>query len=74
LPVAFVSIHLPEQWQGIDLVFGSILPHSFNTSGYLWRHLRTAVPIYIVLFYLPNLLCASGRSWRASRAKTGRGA
>jgi hypothetical protein len=55
-PVAFVSIRLPVGWQAIDLVFGSILPHTYTSSDFLWRHLRTAVPVYLFLFWLPSLV------------------
>lgn len=55
-PVAFVSLHLPVGWQAIDLVFGSILPHTYTSSGFLWQHLRTAVPVYLLLFWLPALV------------------
>jgi hypothetical protein len=66
-PVAFVSLFLPFQWQAVDLVFGRNLPHSLGEAAYLWQHLRTAVPVYLILFYLP-LMLANARKY-LDRAK-----
>ena len=73
-PVAFISYVFPFSWQAVDLVFGRNLPHTLNSASFLAQHLRTAVPTYIVLFYLPNLLRAARRRWSASRATKARGA
>ncbi len=32
------------------------MPHSLGTAGFLWQHLRIAVPTYVFIFYLPNLI------------------
>jgi hypothetical protein len=49
-PVAAVSRFLPP---GGDELFSS---HGSPTPEYLWHYLRVAVPVYMLLFYLPNLL------------------
>jgi hypothetical protein len=55
-PVALVSLYLPFEWQAVDIVLGRDLPETFNTSAFLWRNVRTAVPVYLVVFYLPSLV------------------
>jgi hypothetical protein len=56
LPVAFLSLYLPASFQGLDIVLGRNLPHSLATGDFLWQHLRIAVPTYVFIFYLPNLI------------------
>jgi hypothetical protein len=70
LPVAFVSLYLPPSWQGLDIVLGRILPHSLGTAGFLWQHLRTAVPTYVLIFYLPNLIVWLRRRSRSRALRT----
>lgn len=55
-PVALASQAMPLTWRGLDLVFAERLPHTVATSEFLLRHLRVAIPVYVFLFYLPNLL------------------
>lgn len=54
-PVAFVSRYLPINWQALDLIWGNV-PHFYKEYSFLFCHLRTAVPVYLAIFYLPNLI------------------
>lgn len=66
-PVALVSEHLPWQFKGIDTFSSERQPERSNEWEYLYGHLRTAVPVYVVLFYLPNIML-----WIVRRPRNGR--
>lgn len=56
-PVAVAGLLLPWEYTGIDLFFG----HGFGVGApapeeILLRHLRVAIPVYVLLFYVPNLI------------------
>ena len=56
LPLALVSAHLPWQIKTVDALSSERQPEYANQWDYLYVHLRTAIPIYVGLFYLLNLL------------------
>jgi hypothetical protein len=56
LPVAAVSSLLPWQWKGIDVWSSERQPDYGSIWKMLYVHLRTAVPVYVILFYLPNAI------------------
>lgn len=64
LPIALANLLLPLDWRGLDLVFDRGLTIGTSTPGFLFRHLRVAIPVYVLLFYLPSLLLGSWRRWR----------
>src|SRR5688572_6982058 len=55
LPVAAVGLLLPDGWKSIDLWFGTNALHYSHFSEVLVRHLRLAIPVYVLLFYIPTL-------------------
>ena len=55
LPVAAVGLILPDGWKSIDLWFGTNALHYSHFSEVLVRHLRLAIPVYVLLFYIPTL-------------------
>ena len=56
LPLAPVSTHLPSQLKTIDAFSSARQPEYDSVWQYLHVHLRTAVPIYVVVFYVPALV------------------
>jgi hypothetical protein len=55
-PVALVSEQTPiTGWKAIDPFTKDIVGHNEPNEKVLLWHLRLAVPVYVVLFYLPNL-------------------
>jgi hypothetical protein len=55
LPLAATGLLLPDEWKTIDLWFGTNALHYADFSEVLLRHLRIAIPVYVLQFYLPNL-------------------
>ena len=53
LPVAVVGLALPCDQRGLDFPVGHC--HWPNQTLFL-HHLRLAIPVYVALFYLPNLV------------------
>lgn len=66
LPVALAGLALPLELRGLDTWFHRSAVDPGNPTGTLVRHLRNAIPVYVLLFYVPNLLRA-GRGWRQRR-------
>lgn len=64
LPVAAVGLLLPLAWRGIDLWFHPQELGYLAVSDVLIRHLRIAIPVYVLVFYLPTV--ARG-GWRRLR-------
>jgi hypothetical protein len=54
-PVAVAGAWLPSEARGIDLFFWPGAIHGMPAADILLRHLRIAIPVYVLLFYLPNL-------------------
>ena len=54
LPIAAVNAILPWQWKGIDVWSSERQPEYSNVLKMLRVHLRVAVPVYVLLFYVPN--------------------
>jgi hypothetical protein len=68
-PIAVAGLVLPDWLSGIDLFFGGSFGHWLRYDETLWLHLRAAIPVYVFLFYLPNLLKGGIgllRRWRRS--------
>ena len=55
-PVAMVSSVLPWQAKGIDLFSEERQPERANMWELLHAHVRVAVPVYVILFYVPNAI------------------
>lgn len=58
LPVAAVNTLLPWQWKGIDVWSSKRQPEHESVWRTLLVHLRVAVPVYVLLFYVPNVIAA----------------
>jgi hypothetical protein len=68
-PVAMLSERMPlTGWLSIDPFTRDQMGHNEPNEKVLLWHLRTAVPVYVVLFYLPNLVM-----WIVRRFGNGRG-
>jgi hypothetical protein len=69
LPVAIVSQVLPGSWwKGIDVFSVNPFGHGLAPELVLVRHLRLAIPVYVLLFYLASLCRLAGYRFRKSRA------
>jgi hypothetical protein len=55
-PVAAASLVLPFPFKGIDLFFGRGVGEFMSKETLLFWHLRVAIPVYVLLFYVPNLI------------------
>src|SRR2546430_214754 len=53
-PVATAGELFPR-WYGVDLFYGGRSCDFCHPSDFVWSHMRLAVPVYLGLFYLPNL-------------------
>src|SRR5688572_23379782 len=53
-PVATAGLLFPG-WKGVDVFYGGVKCDFCTPSELLWGHLLLAVPVYVVLFYLPLL-------------------
>jgi hypothetical protein len=67
LPVAAAGLLLPLEWRGIDLWFQPQEWGYVDPLQGLLRHLRVAIPAYVVLFYVPNVLSAVYRRLQGTR-------
>jgi amino acid transporter len=64
-PVAMVSERMPlTGWRSIDPFTRDQMGHNEPNEKVLLWHLRLAVPVYVVLFYLPNLFIWIVRRFR----------
>jgi hypothetical protein len=70
-PVAMVSEQMPlDGWRSIDPFSRDQMGHNEPNEKVLLWHLRLAMPVYVVLFYLPNLVLWIVRRFRkGSRPK-----
>lgn len=57
-PVAMVSRQMPPSLKAIDPFSDYPFAHNERAEYVLLLHLRLAVPVYILLFYLPSLIAA----------------
>lgn len=66
-PVAAVGLLIPCPERGLDAPFLQC-HHEGGQSGpqFFFSHLRLAVPVYVLLFYLPNLIRAG---WARKRGR-----
>jgi hypothetical protein len=69
LPVAAVGLILPDEWQGIDLWFSQQEWGYLHFSETLIRHLRLAIPVYVLLFYVPSLFRGAVKWGRGRRRR-----
>jgi hypothetical protein len=72
LPIALASQIMPCDDNALDIWFrvrcpdlGYGLP---DIRGYFYNHMRVGIPVYLLLFYLPNIYCAGLSYWRRRRA------
>jgi hypothetical protein len=72
-PVATVGLLFPKWWAGIDAFYGRNLCDFCTPSERLVRHLEFAIPVCILLFYIPALIKWAaekrGRSQPTTRPK-----
>lgn len=69
LPVAAAGLLLPVTWRGVDLWFRPWEFHPYSSDHFvvgMLQHLRIAIPVYVLLFYVPNLFSGL-RRWMRSR-------
>src|SRR4051794_20285246 len=67
-PVAIVSEQMPLQgWRSIDPFTRDQMGHNEPNEKVLLWHLRLAMPVYVVLFYLPNLVLSIMRRLRTRK-------
>lgn len=69
LPVAAAGLLLAPEWRGIDLWFQPQEWGYLHPIEGLLRHLRLAIPVYMLLFYLPNLIAGAHRRLRPQGVK-----
>jgi len=69
-PIAVVG-RLMAPYRGIDVFFdrGGEWCDFCSAQGVLWAHVRFAVPIYVVLFYIPTFVLWIARRFRKRTAK-----
>lgn len=67
-PVSAVGLSLSCQERGLDIPFGDCHDPS---SPHLLKHLRLAIPVYVVLFYFPGLIRGGMNWWRGRRGPVG---
>lgn len=66
-PVGAVGLLLPCPERGLDSPFWRCHHQGGQTAPeFFFSHLRLAVPVYVLCFYLPNLLAST---WRWSRRR-----
>ena len=67
-PVGAVSLLIPCPERGLDFPFGDCHHQGGQTAAdFFFSHVRVAVPVYVLCFYLPNLLAATWRWLRRRR-------
>lgn len=66
-PVSLVGRLLPPELRGIDLFVEPFWLHNMPVQDMLLRHLRVAVPVYVLVLYMPNLLIWFARKLREGR-------
>jgi len=68
-PVGAVSLLVPCPQRGLDSPFWRCHHQGGQTAPeFFFNHLRLAVPVYVLCFYLPNLLAAIWRRpWRRNQ-------
>lgn len=66
-PVVLANHLLPGEWRGLNLFSGQPQGEFISHEDILLLHLRAAIPTYVALFYLPNLLILGARSWKRRR-------
>src|ERR1700692_554812 len=54
-PVATAGQLFPR-WHGVDVFYGGRSCDFCKPADVVWGHVCLAVPLYVVLFYLPNIL------------------
>lgn len=70
-PVGVVSLLVPCPMRGLDMPFNQCHHEGGQSPGeFFFSHLRTAIPTYVLLFYLPNLGRAVLGRWRRRRARS----
>jgi hypothetical protein len=67
-PVATVGQLFPR-WYGVDVFYGGRSCDFCKPIDFVWSHTRLAVPVYVVLFYLPNFVVWIVRRFRNGRSK-----
>ena len=72
LPIAVATQVLPCDQYAVDLWFsvrgGGGCPEPIgDLRRYFFNHMRVGVPVYVLLFYLPNVYCAVRRRWLQRR-------
>lgn len=65
-PTAIIG-HVTSPYRGIDVFFdrGGEWCDFCPAQQVLWNHVRFAVPVYVVLFYVPTLVLWMVRKWRS---------
>lgn len=68
-PVSLVSLLVPCSERGLDFPLGDCHHEGGQTaSEFFFSHLRLAVPVYLLIFYLPGFFVAARRWWRGRKA------
>jgi hypothetical protein len=68
-PVGALSLLIPCPERGLDFPFGHCHHQGGQTAPeFFFSHLRLAVPVYVLCFYLPNLFSA-GWGWLTRRRR-----
>ncbi len=73
-PIALAGFVLPSRLHGIDVFFGRGAGHNMEPLTLLAWHLRSAVLVYLGLFYLPSLAVwahARYHDWRHKKGPVG---
>jgi hypothetical protein len=73
-PTALVG-RITAPYRGMDVIFdqGGEWCDFCSAQQRLWNHVRFAVPVYLVLFYVPNIVLWILRRFRKGRAAATRG-
>jgi len=69
-PVSALSLFLPCLERPLDFPFGDCRHWGYQSGAETFaRHVRFSVPVYVLFFYLPNILGASWSAWRRLRER-----
>ena len=69
LPIVIATQALPCSETAVDLWFVRYhCPHEWDARHYLFSHMRVGIPVYVVLFYLPNVYMYGRRRWQRRRS------
>ncbi len=55
-PIATVGLLFPKWWAGIDAFYGRNLCDFCTPGERLTRHLELAIPVYVLLLYVPTFI------------------